>query len=118
METTPDPQDDRQEAQKQSSADARQNGPAFAAPEEQRVSDLSKEIVATIGKMGDERVTCRRIFANYYRCNWWAPQNTGSYDNPAMHGLTVTTHRVRRSEWLHVTRSATGLAIERVTENV
>jgi hypothetical protein len=117
MQTTPDPQDDRQEAKKQAKADSGESGPAFAEPE-QRVSDLSKEIVATIGKQRDERVTCRRIFADYYRCNWWAPQATGSYDNPCMAGLTVTTHRVRRSEWLHVTRSAAGLAIERAAESV
>ena len=88
-------------------------GPAFAAAEP-RVSDLSEEIVRTVKKMPGERVTCRRIFGDNYRCNWWSAQNTDGYDNPNMAGPLVTTHRIGRSELLHVTRSNAGLVIKTV----
>ena len=113
IEATPDPQNEQPQSQVQSKPDSRTSGPSFAEPEKP-MADLSTEIVGTIEKSRDERVTCRRIFGNYYRCNWWAPQATGKYDNPEMVGLTVTTHRVRRSKWLHVTRSEAGLAIQTV----
>lgn len=90
-------------------------GPTFAAAEP-RVSDLSEEIVRTVRKASGERVTCRRIFGDNYRCNWWAAQNTDGYDNPNMGGQLVTTHRIARSELLHVTRTPGGLAIKTVGE--
>lgn len=74
--------------------------------------DLSAEIVARIEKESDERVTCRWIRGNSYRCNWWAAQNTKKYDNPLMEGLLVTTHRVRRSRFLNVTKIGEALVIE------
>ena len=114
MQAIPDPQDQPQDARVQSKADSRPIGPSFAE-QELPVADLSSEIAGTIAKSRDERVTCRRIFGNYYRCNWWAPHSNSEYDNPQMAGLTVTTHRVRRSEWLRVTRSDTGLDIQTVS---
>jgi len=111
MQAIPDPQDQPQDARVQSKPDSRPIGPSFAE-QELPVADLSSEIAGTIAKSRDERVTCRRIFGNYYRCNWWAPYTHSGYDNPQMAGLTVTTHRVRRSQWLHVTRSAAGLDIQ------
>jgi hypothetical protein len=74
--------------------------------------DLSQRIVAEVDKLPADRVTCRRISGNHYRCNWWAPQSALGYDNPSMEGLTVTTHRVRKSQCLRVTTSFKGLAIE------
>ena len=74
--------------------------------------DLSQRVVAEIDRLPADRVTCRRISGNNYRCNWWAPQGALGYDNPTMEGLTVTTHRVRRSQFLRVTTSFTGLVIE------
>ena len=74
-----------------------------------RGGDLSAEIVRTIARAADERVTCRRIDNNCYRCNWWGPQTRSGYDNPAMGGLLVTTHRVRRSAFLRVTATPQGL---------
>src|SRR6476661_2894554 len=74
-----------------------ENGPTFAAAQP-GVQDLSKEIVQTVAKAVGQRVVCRRISGNFYRCNWWAPQDTGGYDNPQMQGMMVTTHRVVRSE--------------------
>jgi hypothetical protein len=75
-------------------------------------ADLSSEIVATIGHDADERVTCKRVSDNRYRCNWWVPESMAGYDNPMMRGLLVTTHRVRRSRFLHVTKTEAGLVIK------
>ena len=84
----------------------------IAAPPQAGPEDLSAEIISTIERGRDERVTCKRISGNSYRCNWWAPQSLRGYDNPGMHGLLVTTHRVRRSRFLNVTRTEQGLVIE------
>ena len=89
-------------------------GPTFAASEP-RVSDLSDELVRTLKRSAGERVTCRRIFGDKYRCNWWSAIDTKGYDNPNMGGQTVTTHRVARSELLHVTKTNAGLVIKTVT---
>lgn len=74
-------------------------------------ADLSLEIAAQIEREPTDRVSCRRIYENRYRCNWWAPANTADYDNPGMYGSTVTTHRVRKSAFLRVTRTNNGLSI-------
>ncbi|MGB7157233.1 MAG: hypothetical protein WBD40_04145 [Tepidisphaeraceae bacterium] len=75
------------------------------------VADLSAEIALQVEKEPSDRVSCRRVDENYYRCNWWAPANGKGYDNPWMGGLTVTTHRVRKSQFLRVTKSSDGLII-------
>src|SRR5258706_14428762 len=67
-------------------------------------ADLSAEIAQTVAREFDERVTCRRISANSYRCNWWSPSRSKRYDNPPMEGLLVTTHVVAKSRFLHVTK--------------
>lgn len=90
-----------------------QRGPTFAAPE-LPIADLSAEVAATIDRSPGERVTCRRIVGNNYRCNWWAVQGTGRYDNPAMSGLMVTTHRVVKSHLLRITKPADKLVIQAI----
>jgi hypothetical protein len=75
--------------------------------------DLSNEIAAQVERQPGDAVRCRRIDGDSYRCNWWAAQATAGYDNPGMFGLLVTTHRVRKSQFLRVTRSPTcGLVIQ------
>ena len=75
--------------------------------------DLSIEIAAGIEKQPGDIVKCRRIAGDNYRCNWWAAQKTNGYDNPGMFGLLVTTHRVRHSQFLRVTKTAVrGLVIQ------
>ena len=75
--------------------------------------DLSNEIAAHVERQQGDTVKVRRIDGDSYRCNWWAAQATGKYDNPGMFGLLVTTHRVRKSEFLRVTKSPTrGLVVE------
>jgi hypothetical protein len=73
--------------------------------------DLSAEIAATIEREPGDRVRCTWISGSSYRCNWWAPSNTSAYDNPGMFGLTVTTHLVRKSQFLTVTKSGERLVI-------
>jgi hypothetical protein len=75
--------------------------------------DLSTEIASHVEKQVGDVVKVRRIDGDNYRCNWWAAQATGGYDNPGMFGLLVTTHRVRKSQFLRVTRSPTrGLLVQ------
>ncbi len=91
-------------------------GPSFAEPEE-RIKDLSNEILKVLTRAGNERITCRRVTGNHYRCNWWTPVATDRYDNPAMSGLTVTTHRISRSQFLHVTKTGDGIRITEAPRN-
>jgi hypothetical protein len=87
--------------------------PARPVPGKADPDDLSSEIVAYVEKQAGDVVKCRRIDKDNYRCNWWAAQATGGYDNPGMFGLLVTTHRVRKSQFLRVTRSPTrGLVVQ------
>jgi len=86
--------------------------PVFAAEAQvKKPADLSAEIARQVEKRPNDRVTCRRISGDTYRCNWWAPASISGYDNPAMAGLTVTTHRVRKSQCLNVTRASQELLI-------
>ena len=87
------------------------NGPQGSA-------DLSEEIVKAIEKRPEDRVTCRRIWGNSYRCNWWAASDKANYDNPNMSGQLVTTHTIRKSRFLNVTKGATGLVITEPAEPV
>ena|SRR5438045_9578335 len=87
--------------------------PKPAQPPE--AADLSDEIAKTVEKRPDDRVTCRRIYGNSYRCNWWSASDSAKYDNPQMSGNLVTTHTIRKSRFLNVTRGATGLVITEPT---
>ena len=77
--------------------------------------DLSEQITQLIEKLPGDSVRCTLVGNGNYRCNWWAPQATGGYDNPGMGGLLVTTHRVRKSRLLRVARQGDRLVIEEVT---
>jgi hypothetical protein len=87
----------------------------FMTPPEPIV-DLSAAIAKQVEKRPTDRVTVRLIHGRNYRCNWWAPGDTRDYDNPAMSGPTVTTHHVRKSQFLRVTQTAKGLTIEVVPQ--
>jgi hypothetical protein len=76
--------------------------------------DFSDEVCRVIDRQPGDHVRCTFVGNSNYRCNWWAPQATGGYDNPAMGGLLVTTHRVRKSRLLRVTREGERLVIEEV----
>ena len=74
-------------------------------------ADLTAEIAATIDREPGDRVRVTHIGGDSYRCNWWAPGNVDKFDNPGMYGLTVTTHVVRKSQFLTVTKSGERLVI-------
>jgi hypothetical protein len=74
--------------------------------------DYSEEIVRLVEKGPKDRVTCKHVSGNNYRCNWWSPAIDVKYDNPQMAGLMVTTHVVRQSRFLTVTKTAAGLAVK------
>lgn len=76
--------------------------------------DLSEEICRAVEKRPGDTVRCTRVSEDGYRCNWWAPSATAGYDNPAMGGLLVTTHRVRKSRFLRATRRGGEIVIEEV----
>jgi hypothetical protein len=74
-------------------------------------TDLSPEIVKAVARSPGEQVTCRRVGPNHYRCNWWSPQNTTGYDNPAMSGMLVTTSRISQSRFLRAVKTDQQLSI-------
>lgn len=74
--------------------------------------DWSEEIARTVVKQPLDRVTCKRISGNNYRCNWWSPASKAGYDNPRMSGMMVTTHVVRMSRFLTVTKPAGTLVVK------
>lgn len=93
---------------------------APAPPPPAEVEDLSEEISRAVEKRPEDRVVCRRIWGNSYRCNWWSAADSSNYDNPGMGGNLVTTHTIRKSRFLSVTRSRLGLVIierDRQTSN-
>ena len=73
--------------------------------------DLSAEIAQSVERRSGDQVKCTRITADTYRCNWWSAFTADGYDNPGMSGLLVTTHRVRQSRFLHVTKASGKLVI-------
>jgi hypothetical protein len=73
--------------------------------------DLSAEIAQTVEKEPGDRVRVTWVDGPNYRCNWWAPGSKAAYDNPGMVGLIVTTHRVRQSRFLNVTKVGERLII-------
>jgi len=71
--------------------------------------DLSSEIIGAVERLRGDLIKCARVGENRYRCNWWVPEETNAYDNPGMRGGQLgTTHRVRKSQYLGVTRAAGG----------
>ena len=107
METTKQgPQEEQQPESQQ------QHQFAADAPEPTAArGDLSKEIAAAVEKERGDRVRVTWIYGTFYRCNWWAPASKINYDNPGMQGMLVTTHVVRKSKFLSVTKVGDGLLI-------
>lgn len=75
-------------------------------------ADLSREIEAAVEREPGDEVRCTRVNGDHYRCNWWSAARNGSYDNPSMKGGQLATdHRIRKSRFLHVTKSRGGLKV-------
>jgi hypothetical protein len=89
-------------------------GPTSAA-RARTAADLSDEISKSVDKRPGDHVKCTHVSGDKYRCNWWSAQATTGYDNPGMVGLLVTTHRVRMSRFLHVTKEGDSLVIKELS---
>jgi hypothetical protein len=73
--------------------------------------DLSARVALAVERQPGDTVRCTRVGEDRYRCNWWSALATGTYDNPGMSGLLVTTHRVRKSLFLRAALTRAGLAV-------
>ena len=62
-------------------------------------ADLSLEIAQKVDRHPGDRVRVMRVWGDHYRCNWIAPKNRLD---------VLETFIVRKSEFLHVTKSADG----------
>lgn len=79
-----------------------------AKPATASAADLSAQVASEVERQPGDVVRCTRVGLDGYRCNWWSVLDTKAYDNPSMNGLMVTTHRVRQSQFLRVTKTNSG----------
>ena len=82
------------------------------ATKSQVTPDLSAEIALTVERLKGEKVKCRRIYGDNYRCNWLTLD-----ENAAQRGrsLALDTYRIRASRFLRVKKVGEQLVIEDVT---
>ena len=66
------------------------------AAAEDAVPDRAREIIALLHREPGDRLTCVRVFGEFYRCNWWAA-GASPFDPAMIRGLEVSTYRVRKS---------------------
>lgn len=83
---------------------------AARATEAQVVAELTRTLELQPG----DRVSCVRVFGDFYRCNWWAPGHS-SAELRMIEGLRASTYRIRKSRFLRVTSAAGGVIIQDVT---
>ena len=74
--------------------------------------DLSAEIALTVERLKGEKVKCRRIFGDNYRCNWLTIDETAAQRGRS---LALDSYRIRASKFLKVTKVGEQLVIEDVT---
>jgi hypothetical protein len=76
-----------------------------------KTPDLSAEIARTVQKQPGDRVKCRRVAANTYRCNWFAPEHAAEDQGLCF----LDTYRIRDSRFLRVHKTNGQLVIEDLT---
>lgn len=75
--------------------------------------DLSSEIEQAVAREPHDRVRCVRVFDDYYRCNWWAPNSAGpgaamaEWERQAL-------HRVRKSRFINARQDGEELIMQEV----
>lgn len=74
--------------------------------------DLSAEIALTVQRLQGEKVKCRRIFGDNYRCNWLEVDERAAQRGQA---LALQTYRIRDSKFLRVKKVGESLVIEDLT---
>jgi hypothetical protein len=81
-----------------------------AAVEARRAKgDLSDEIARAMERQPDERLRVVRVFANYYRCNWWVT-------DPSPHPFWLLTGTIRKSRFLRARLKDDRLLIDDETQ--
>ena len=83
-------------------------------------ADRSIEVLGTLEHEPGDRLTCRRVFGDYYRCNWWArgagaAAAAGPVDPHMICGLEVATYRVRKSRLMKATVAEGRVVVEDAT---
>jgi hypothetical protein len=75
--------------------------------------DLSRDIERAVERLPHDRVRCVRVYADNYRCNWWAPPAAGAADPraPVAPWALTAMHRVRQSSFLRATNHGGKLVI-------
>jgi hypothetical protein len=73
--------------------------------------DLSGAIARSIERQFDEQLRVVRVFANYYRCNWWVL-------DPSPHPFWLRTGTIRRSRFLRARMKDDKLLIDGDTSPV
>lgn len=76
--------------------------------------DRAREIMSTLEREPGDRLTCVRVFGEFYRCNWWST-GVGPADPPMIRGLEVSTYRVRKSRLVKVTVADGHVRVEDAT---
>jgi hypothetical protein len=74
--------------------------------------DLSAEIALTVERLKGERVKCRRIFGDNYRCNWLTLDEGAAQRGRS---LALDSYRIRTSKFLRVKKVGEQLVIEDMT---
>ena len=79
------------------------------AQETPATEDLSQAIDQAMEREPDEQVKSVRLFADYYRCNWWVREKTTDW-------LSFSTAVIRKSRFLRATQTAGKLLIEDLSD--
>jgi hypothetical protein len=76
-------------------------------------ADLAREIIKKLERDPGDRVTCVRVFDDFYRCNWWAVG--AGLGEARMEGLIVSAYRVRKSQFVRARLTEGRLVLEDAT---
>ena len=76
--------------------------------------DRSREMAQMMDREPGDHLTCARVFDDFYRCNWWAPEIVSGRTESIFEGLEVSTYRVRKSRFVHAQMREGRLVIEDV----
>ena len=74
--------------------------------------DCSRQILQSMEKEPRDRLTCVRVFDDFYRCNWWAAGALPARAEKGFQGLEVTGFCVRKSHFVKATMRDGVLVVE------
>src|ERR1700716_1699948 len=76
-------------------------------------ADLAREILKKLERDPGDRVTCVRVFDDFYRCNWWAVG--AGLGESRMEGVIVSAQRVRKSQFVRAKLTEGRMVLEDAT---